>query len=140
MIHATPPAPDGETTPPDGEATPPDDDSPPPDATLGGYLEVHTRPPAFDGSDGQPYSVSVEVERIASLQTPFAGYLVYPRWAETGVGIVGHVETPILWERTSREEILNEAHALPLTEVKRLLDEAIRRKESGHPTGEEGED
>jgi len=66
------------------------------DSTLGGYFRVHDRPPAFDGPDGHPYSVSIEVEKTANLRTPFAGYLVFPRWAQTGVGIVGHVETPTL--------------------------------------------
>lgn len=106
------------------------DDVPPPDGTLGGYLEVHTRPPAFDGVDGQPYSVSIEVEKVASLTAPYAGYLVYPRWAETGVGIVGHVETPVLWEMGSKEAVLEAAGALSLAEVKRLLDEAIERKDA----------
>jgi hypothetical protein len=109
-------------------AGPPGDEAVPADGTLGGYLEVHTRPPAFDGSDGQPYSVSIEVERVASLTAPYAGYLVFPRWAETGVGIVGHVETPVLWEARSPEEITAAAGALSLAEVKRLLDEAIRVK------------
>lgn len=103
--------------------------SDPPDATLGGYFEVHTRPPAFDGTDGQPYSVSIEVEKVPSLTAPWAGYLVYPRWAETGVGIVGHVETPILWEKRSKEAVLEAAGSLPLGEVKRLLDEAIGRRD-----------
>ena len=41
---------------------------------------------------------------------------------------MGHVETPVLWEGRGRDEVLGLAHALRLTEVKRLLDEAIQRK------------
>ena len=99
-----------------------------PDATLGGYLEVHERPPAFSGSDEQPYTASIEVESVENLIAPYVGYLVFPRWAETGLGIVGHLETPVLWEGRSRDEIVDRAHALSLVEVKRLLDEAVERK------------
>ena len=121
---------DRETTP--GAPTPLDDgaedsESPyAPDVTLGGYLEVHERPPAFAGSDEQPYTASVEVESVENLAAPYVVYLVFPRWAETGLGIVGHLETPVLWEGRSRDEVRDRAHALPLTEVKRLLDEAIQ--------------
>ena len=98
------------------------------DETLRGYLEVHERPPAFTGSDGQPYTASVEVESVENLAAPCVAFLVFPRWAGAGLGIVGHVETPVLWEGRGRDEVLGLAHALRLTEVKRLLDEAIQRK------------
>ena len=108
---------------------PEDSDSPgAADGTLGGYLEVHERPPGFTGSDGQPYTVSVEVESVENLAAPYVAYLVFPRWAETGLGIVGHLETPVLWEGRSRDEVQKRIHALPLAEVKRLLDEALQRK------------
>ena len=99
-----------------------------PDLTLGGYLEVHERPPAFTGSDGEPYSASVEVESVENLATPYVAYLVFPRWAGAGLGIVGHVETPVLCEGRSRSEVQDEVEALRLSDVKRLLDEAIQRK------------
>jgi hypothetical protein len=106
------------------------------DGTLGGYFELHSRPPAFEGVDGQPYTVSIEVERSANLRAPWLAYLVFPRWAETGLGIVGHVETPVLWEAPGREEAIVLAGATPLLRVKQLLDEAIVRK---HQDGSEGE-
>ena len=114
------------TTPPAGDGTEDSDSPETNDLTLGGYLDVHERPPAFSGSDEQPYTTSVEIESVENLATPYVGYLVFPRWAETGLGIVGHVETPVLWEGRSRDEVQAQAHALPLTEVKRLLDEAIQ--------------
>jgi hypothetical protein len=98
------------------------------DDTLGGYFTVHKRPPAFEGLDGQPYTVSIEVEKTANLRVPWIGYLVFPRWAETGLGVVGHVETPPVWEGRAREEVVELAGRTPLLEVKRLLDEAIRRR------------
>ena len=101
-----------------------------PDSTLGGYFAVHNRPPGFAGMDGQPYTVSVEVEKRANLRAPWIAYLVFPRWAETGVGIVGHVETPALCEGQARGEVEGLVGQTPLTRVKELLDEAIRRRTS----------
>lgn len=95
------------------------------DATLGGYFEMHDRPPAFEGSDGHPYTVSLEVERSGDLRRPYGGYLVFPRWAETGVGIVGHVETPTLNEGPSQEDVLAALGELTLFEVQDLLERAI---------------
>ena len=121
---------DRETVPgastPSGDGSEDSDSLDAPDTTLGGYQEVHERPPAFSGSDGQPYTASVEIESVENLAAPYVAYLVFPRWAETGLGIVGHVETPVLCEGRSRDEVQDRVHALPLTEVKRLLDEAIQ--------------
>jgi hypothetical protein len=100
----------------------------PEDGTLGGYLRVHSRPPAFEGADGQPYTVSIELEKTANLRAPWAAYLVFPKWAETGLGVVGHVETPLLWEGRDEQEALQLAGETALVRVKELLDEAIRRR------------
>jgi hypothetical protein len=100
------------------------------DSTLGGYLSHHSRPPAFDGSDGHPYTVSPEVEKTPNLLAPYSGYLVFPRWAETGVGIVGHLETPILLEETSQEAADMALKSLTLLEVQALLEGAIRINET----------
>ena len=106
------------------------------DATLGGYLAEHNRPPAFEGVDGQPYTVSIEVERTSNLRAPWEGYLVFPRWAETGLGIVGHVETPVLAEGRTREEVEERVAETSLLQVKELLDLAIaRRREEEAPGG-----
>lgn len=95
------------------------------DATLGGYFDMHDRPPAFEGPDGHPYTVSLEVERTGDLRHPYSGYLVFPRWAETGVGIVGHVETPNLSEAPSEKDALAALEALTLFEVQALLEQAV---------------
>jgi hypothetical protein len=100
-----------------------------PDSTLGGYLAHHNRPPAFEGTDGNPYTVSLEVEKTPNLETPFSGYLVFPRWADTGVGIVGHLETPLLLHGKSHEGVLAELQALSLMEVNDLLRNAIERRQ-----------
>lgn len=100
------------------------------DDTLGGYMAHHSRPPAFEGSDSHPYTVSPEVEKTPNLLAPYAGYLVFPRWARTGAGIIGHLETPIILEETSRGGAEEKLGNLSLQEVKDLLEEAIQRQES----------
>jgi len=97
------------------------------DTTLGGYFRVHNRPPAYEGPDGHPYTVSLEVEKTGNLRTPCAGYLVFPRWAETGVGIVGHVETSTLVECATSEEVMDRLGALTLIEVQRLLTDVMKQ-------------
>ena len=110
-----------------------------PDASLGGYFREHERPPAFEGTDGEPYTVSVETEKSPDLQAPWQGYLVFPRWASTGLGVVGHVETPTLVRGRSREEVLRALGELPLVHVKVLLDAALeRRSDTGGPGDPEG--
>ena len=112
-----------------GEGKGPDADSP--DGTLGGYFSIHHRPPAFEGPDGSPYTVSVEVEKTANLLAPFSGYLVFPRWAETGLGVVDHLESPTLLKGRTRKEVQEGLTALSLAEVRTLLDEAIEKRNDG---------
>lgn len=95
------------------------------DGTLGGYLDAHDRPPAFEGDDGHPYTVAVEVEKVGDLRAPYAAYLVFPRWARNGMGIVGHVQTPLLGQAPSRDAARRIALELGLVEVKELLDAAV---------------
>jgi proline dehydrogenase len=45
----------------------------------------------------------LEVEKTPNLHAPFSGFFVFPRWAESGVGIVGHLETPILLEEATQD-------------------------------------
>lgn len=102
-----------------------------PDATLAGYLQEHERPPAFDGADGHPYTVSIETEKTPDLREPIQGYLVFPRWADSGVGVVGHVETPTVLRGRTTDEVRERLGRLTLAEVRDLLDEAIRRRIAG---------
>lgn len=95
----------------------------PEDGTLGGYIRLHQRPPAFEGRDGHPYTVSMEVERTADLRAPHHGYLVFPRWAQTGVGIIGHAESAILVKSRSDQEARDALGALTLAEVRNILDD-----------------
>ena len=101
----------------------------PVDDTLGGYFGRHHRPPAFEGLDGHPYTVSLEVEKTPDLRAPFSGYLVFPRWAETGAGIVGHLETPLLFHGRSRDQVMADLEALTLLDVDNYLRAAVRHRQ-----------
>lgn len=103
----------------------------PADGTLGGYMAEHGRPPSFEGSDRHPYTVSVEIEQIGDLRTPWAGYLVFPRWSHGGAEIVGHVQTPILTRGRSHGDVVDALGELSLAEIKELLEEGIERQRAG---------
>jgi hypothetical protein len=99
------------------------------DMTLGGYVAKHTRPPAFGGADGQPYTVDVDVEPTGDAgPRAFAAFLVFVRWAETGAGIMEHTESGDVAFGASEEEARTRALELTLYEVKSELDAAIERK------------
>jgi hypothetical protein len=98
------------------------------DGTLGGYFRVHDRPPAFEGPDGHPYTVSIEVEKVPDLRSPYEGYLVFLRWAENGLGVIGHVETETLWRGTSPDQVRFAAGETPLLTVQGHLFEAVRQR------------
>ena len=57
------------------------------DHTLGGYFTVHNRPPAYEGTDGHPYTVSMEIQQTGNLRAPFSGSLVFPRWAASASSV-----------------------------------------------------
>lgn len=103
------------------------------DHTLGGYFDVHKRPPAFEGCDGHPYTVSLETERTADLRSPVAGYLSFPRWAQSGVGVVGHVDSPLLWKGQTVGAVEAQAGGTPLVRVQEILNEAILKALSEDP-------
>jgi len=99
-----------------------------PDHSLGGYFAEHDRPPAYEGTDGHPYTVSMEIEHTGNIRAPFSGYLVFPRWAQSGVGIVGHVETQTLVEARTTNEASEQLKVLSLHRVQELLEQAIERQ------------
>ncbi len=98
------------------------------DVTLAGYLRIHNRPPAFEGSDGQPYTVDVDTEQ--DEEGRWAAFLVFLRWAETGAGIMDHVESGDVAYGASDEEARAAACELSLYELKAELDAAIERRRS----------
>lgn len=91
---------------------------------------MHGRAPAFEGSDGQPYTVAIETEHTEGAPEPWAGYLVFVRWAQTGSAIMGHLETEDLVTGGTEAEVRAALEALSLLRIKDILDAAIQRKQS----------
>jgi hypothetical protein len=97
------------------------------DSTLGGYIEVHARPPAFQGSDGAAYSAAVYVDDMPDEGGRYGGAILFVRWSEGGDRPVGHLESEFLAFGETREEAEAAVRALSLHEVKAELDTAIAR-------------
>ena len=98
------------------------------DLSLGGYIAKHDRPPAFEGADGQPYTVDIDTEATNDPLRPFAAFLVFLRWAGTGAGIMEHVESADIAFGRSEDEAKSAALDLSLYEIKAELDQAIQRR------------
>ena len=103
--------------------------------TLGGYAAVHDRPAAFEGSDGYSYSVEVLTDEDSSAgDERWAGYLFFVKWARIGASAPeGHLESDVLARATSEAGARERVGALPLAEVKRVLDALIARGTGGAP-------
>lgn len=99
-----------------------------PDLTLGGYLREHGRPPAFEGSDGEPYSVDVAVDETGDPDFPFVAFFLFIRWAATGQGIMSHIESDDVARGRTEAEARDAALELSLYEIKAELDAAIARR------------
>lgn len=95
------------------------------DSTLGGYLERHSRPPAFEGSDGLAYSAAIYVDDEADAEGRYGGAVLFVRWSEAGDRPAGHLETPYLVYGTSPEDATARMRELTLHEVKDGLERAI---------------
>ncbi len=98
-----------------------------PDLSLGGYFEKHSRPPAFEGSDGASYSVDVLIEEERTADKPFAAALIFVRWSSDGTQPVGHLETDSLVYAHDSVEAKASIHELTLHEVKAHLEELIEK-------------
>lgn len=99
-----------------------------PDASLGGYFEKHSRPPAFEGSDGALYSVDVYIEESEAADKQFAAALIFVRWSPDGTQPVGHLETDFLAHATGRLDAKTAIHELTLHEVKEHLERLIEQQ------------
>ena len=97
------------------------------DTTLAGYPAVHGRAPAFEGSDGEPYTAAIEAER-AEEGEGWVAYLVFLRWSQTGSAVMGHLETGDLERGVSEEEARERLGAYSLQRVRHILDAEIDRR------------
>jgi hypothetical protein len=101
------------------------------DSTLGGYIDVHDRPPAFEGSDGHAYSAAVFVDGEPNAEGRFGAAVLFVRWSPSGSQTVGHVETPNLVFGDTPEEAEAKIRELSLHAVKHHLDQAIVTQREG---------
>ena len=96
--------------------------------TIGGYMAVHARPAAFEGSDGASYSVEIVTDTTGEPDRPFAGYLLFVRWREGDPVASGHLETDFLSYAATEEEARRLVGSLQLNAVKEHLDKLIEAK------------
>ncbi len=68
------------------------------------------------------------MEETEGAEQPYAGYLVFVRWAQTGTAVMGHLETGDLVAAPTEAAARDALNGLSLAEVRALLDETIRRK------------
>jgi hypothetical protein len=107
-----------------GRFLPPDPSKGDPN-TIGGYMAVHDRPAAFEGSDGASYSVEIVTDTSGEKERPFAAYLLFVRWSHGDPVASGHLETEFLAFATTEDDARKMVGAMLLNEVKLGLDQLI---------------
>jgi hypothetical protein len=102
--------------------------------TLGGYMAVHDRPAAFEGSDGFSYSADILTDDSGTPDAPVGAYLLFVRWARVGAAAPeGHLESDFLARAATDAAARAALGAMPLAEVKRTLDALIAARDGGAP-------
>ncbi len=96
------------------------------DSTLGGYVAVHARPPAFEGVDGLAYTVDIVVDETGDAQAPVGAALLFVRWTGEQPTARGHLETAFLARGADEGTVRAVVEGLPLLDVKHALDALIR--------------
>ena len=94
------------------------------DDTLAGYVSVHGRPPGFEGSDRRPYSVAVFSDDDPGPDGRYGAALIFIRWSPANAP-EGHLESDYLAFSADPAAAEAEVGRLPLSEVKRILDDLI---------------
>jgi hypothetical protein len=102
--------------------------------TIGGYMAVHDRPAAFEGSDGFSYSVDLAVDRTGDPERPFGAYLLFLRWRRIGPqGVESHLESDLLAFGATEDEARRSLGARPLADVRAILESLIRGRAGPPP-------
>jgi hypothetical protein len=105
------------------------------ESTIGGYAAVHDRPAAFEGSDGFSYSVELMSEPTGDAAAPWAGFILFVKWARLGAqSPEGHLESDYLVHKSSEAEAKRALGETPLADVKALLERLIAQRNAGAPT------
>ena len=98
--------------------------------TIGGYMAVHDRPAAFEGSDGASYSVEIVADVSDEKDRPFGAYLLFVRWREGDPVASGHLETEFLALAETEDEAKKMVGAMLLNGVKDHLDQLIKQRKA----------
>ena len=102
--------------------------------TIGGYMAVHGRPAAFEGSDGMSYSVAIESQGTGDASRPWGAYFLFMRWRRIGPqGVEGHLESDFLTYGDSAAEAKRALGSLPLTAVRAELERLIAQRTAAEP-------
>lgn len=102
------------------------------ESTIGGYAAVHDRPAAFEGSDGCSYSVELMTEATGDVDMPWAGFILFVKWARLGAqSPEGHLESDYLARASSQADALRQLSDNSLIAVKSLLDDLISEHSAG---------
>jgi hypothetical protein len=103
------------------------------ESTIGGYMAVHDRPAAFEGSDGFSYSVEILCEETGDAQGEWGAFFLFIKWARIGAQTPeGHLESDYLTRAHSDAAARAALGRMPLGDVKTLLDSLIdARREPG---------
>ena len=96
------------------------------ESTIGGYMAVHDRPAAFEGSDGFSYSVEIMAEETGDAPGEWGAFFLFIRWARIGAQTPeGHLETDYLTRGPTEPAARTKLGNMPLVDVKVLLDRLI---------------
>ena len=97
--------------------------------TIGGYMAVHARPAAFEGSDGMSYSVEICTDETGEPARPFGAYFLFLRWRRMGeAGVEGHLESDFLAHGITEDEARTRIGSMSLSDVKQLLESLMQRR------------
>ncbi|HET7458765.1 MAG TPA: hypothetical protein VFJ74_14045 [Gemmatimonadaceae bacterium] len=104
--------------------------------TLGGYMAVHARPAAFEGSDGWSYSVDVATDETPDDARGAVGaYLLFLRWRRMGEpGVEGHIETGFVAHGPTEADARAAAGRMTLYEVKAQLEALLDARAGRTPS------
>ncbi len=107
--------------------------------TIGGYMRVHARPAAFEGTDGYSYSVAIEADATGEAERPFGAYFLFLRWRRIGAqGVEGHLESAYLAHGNTPDAAREALGRWPLAAVRTELESRLaeRRQTEGSDPGQ----
>lgn len=103
--------------------------------TIGGYMAVHDRPAAFEGSDGFSYSVEILAQQDPEGTPPWAAFFLFVKWARVGAqSPEGHLESDFVARGATEDEARDAAGRTSLSQTKAILDALIARVSGAQPT------